>query len=79
MQRVNKWDGNYTPTERSRDRSAPVGLAAIGSSKSNAGGFGRSAPAFGGNRSTTRSVSRGANNDNNDYGVWGKKTTQEYY
>jgi len=35
MQRYNKWDGNYTPNERSRDRSAPVGLAAIGSSSNN--------------------------------------------
>ncbi|CDW75416.1 UNKNOWN [Stylonychia lemnae] len=77
MQRVNKWDGNYSPNERARDRSAPVGLAAIGQPGS--GGFGKSAPAFGGNRSTTRSVSKGAGNNDNDYGIWGKKSTQEYY
>ena len=39
-------------------------------------GFGATAPRFGGegNRSTTNSVSRGRNNEN-DFGIWGKKTT----
>jgi hypothetical protein len=33
---------------------------------------------FGGNKSTTSSVSRGKNKEYN-FGIWGKKTTQEYY
>lgn len=87
LQRVNNWNENYTPS-RSRDRSAPATglLANFGSStnerSSSRIGFGGGAPRFGnqtpGNRSTTNSVSRGRNNEN-DYGVWGKKSTQEYY
>ena len=91
MQRVNNWNQNYTSnsTTRSRDRSAPAGglLANIGghSTPRNASttnlGFGGSVARFGGNnnRSTTRSVSKGARNTENDFGVWGKKTTEQYY
>eukprot|EP00347_Sterkiella_histriomuscorum_P001439 403372033 len=93
FQRFNNWNQNYTSEEqaRSRDRSAPSGmLVNFGSSSqretsSNRGGFGSSAARFGagtvnnGKRSTTNSVSRGRANNENDFGVWGKKSTQEYY
>ena len=72
VQRQNQWNDKYNTGEPSAEgRGACSETRSLNNSVNNG-------QRFGGNRSTTSSISRGQNNEYN-FGIWGKKTTQEYY
>ena len=70
VQRQNQWNEKYHTGHPSAERKCSE-TRSLSNSVNNG-------QRFGGNRSTTSSISRGQNNEYN-FGIWGKKTTQEYY
>lgn len=82
MQRTNQWNHQYTRTSVSRDRSPGFGEDRSRSRSNNNTNIKNTSNNFrqgtADNKSTTSSLSRTRNNEEN-YGIWGKKSTQEYY